>query len=273
MKSLRIIFFPVIGLILLAALVYHFLNREMASPAPSGPPALRVWADPALRLPLESPDMEHEHGLLGRFQRRSGVRAQVTYGTLVQWETETAAHAEIDLILTADRQWKQWLVDNEMLDDETPFARHVPVILMHEGSHSEGDLLAFLRNPDLRLGAGDLHGTTLGQLTAEWLTDDTYAMDDLQRQVRYMAGQADDVARAVEQHRVDAAIVWRDTALRHTRRTVYEPWPDPDVEGPNVYALLLATGPQKREAAQLMRFLAGPAAKDLLEAYGFGTVD
>ncbi len=273
MSALRIFALPLIGLILLGGLVYHIFQREMTPPAPSGPPAVHIWADTALRLPLESPDMEHEYGLLGRFQRRTGIRTRVTYGTLADWEAEPDQHGLTDLVLTSNPAWRTWLSEAGSLGPERAFARHVPVILIHEDHHEQAPSPASLRDPDQRLGAGDLHGTVLGQLTVELLTNDTYSIDELQQQVRFVGGSADDVARAVEQNRVDAAIVWRDTALRHARRTTFAPWPDLEVRGPAVYALSLDHSPQGDAAAQLARFLAGPAANSLLYAYGFETVD
>lgn len=273
MKVFRIFAVPVIGLTLLAVLVYVFLQREVTPPAPMGPPALHIWADTALRLPMESPDMEHEQGLLGRFQRRTGIRNQITYGDLAQWEDEAHRHRETDLVLTSNPQWKQWLMDEGWLESHTAFAQHIPVILAHESLRPEPLSPTDLRAPDRRLAAADLHGTVLGQLTAALLTNEIYSMDQLQQQVRHVGSTPDDVARAVDQHRADAAIVWKDTALRHARRTFFEPWPDPSIPGPIVYALRLKDSPNSDAAAQLARFLAGPAARDLLHAYGFATVN
>ena len=272
MKALRIFALPLIGLILLGALVYHIFQREMAPPAPSGPPAVHIWADTTLRLPLESPDMEHEQGLLGRFLRRTGIQTRVTYGTLADWEHNPDQHHLTDLVLTSNPAWRTWLTEAGRLGPERAFARHVPVLLIHENYREQAPSPTFLRDLDRRLSVGDLHGTVLGQLTVELLTDDTYAVDDLQQQVRLVGSSADEVARAVEQDRADAALVWRDTALRHARRTTFVPWPDPDVTGPSVYALRLDDSPQSDAAAQLARFLAGPAAHSLLRAYGFETL-
>ncbi len=273
MKALRLFALPLLGLAILAALVHHLLQREGGAPVRAGPPVLRLWADPALRLPLESPDLEHERGLLGRFERRTGIRARVTYGDRALWEEAPEHREETDLVLTSDARWMESIEAGGAPGDRTAFARHVPVILVHASSRAGAPGPAFLRAPERRLAAGDLHGTVLGQMTVALLTHDAYSADELRRHVAYLGHTADDVARAVEEHRADAAIVWKDTALRHARRTVVEPWPDPTIEGPAVYALRPGDSPRGDAAAQLVRFLAGPAARSLLQAYGFAPSD
>lgn len=268
MKTFWIIAVPVVGLALLMGLVFAFLRQE-STPVEPAAPVVRIWADEALRLVLESPELEHEQGLLGRFERRTGIRVRVTYGDLARWRTDPEALRDTDMVLTANEAWLAYLDAEGLVSAQTPFSRHVPVIQMHESYEMEPAVVAGLRDPDLRLAIADPATTDLGRWTVRLLTDESFTADDLRRQASYMGDSAEAVARAIQQNRADAGLIWRDAAIRFSLRTSYKPISGTDAVGPSVYAVQLRGASPGGGAAQLARFLAGRATVDLLQAYGF----
>ncbi len=272
MKKLWIMAVPFVGLILLVLIVFAFLRQE-STPAEPAVPTVRVWADGALRLVLESPELEHEQGLLGRFERRTGIRVRVTYGDLTRWQTDVEALRDTDMVLTANQAWLAYLDSEGLASVQTPFARHEPVILMHESYEMEPVAVARLQDPDVRLAIADPAATDLGRWTVRHLTDESFTADDLRQQAHYTGDSVEAVARAIQQNRADAGVIWRDAAMRFALRTTYQPLAESSAFGPGIYAVQLEDAQQADAALQLARFLAGRAAIDLLEAYGFAITE
>ena len=272
MKKLGIMFVPFVGIILLVLIVLAFLRQE-STPAEPAVPTLRVWADGALRLVLESPELEHEQGLLGRFERRTGIRVRVTYGDLARWQTDPEALRDTDMVLTANEAWLAYLDSAGLASAQTPFARHVPVILMHESYEMESAAVARLQDADVRLAIANPAATDLGRWTVRLLTDESFTADDLRQHARYTSDSVEAVARAIQQNRADAGVIWRDAAIRFALRTKHAPISDIETVGPGMYAVQLLGAQQGEAASQLARFLPGRASVDLLQAYGFGLWD
>ena len=234
--------------------------------------AVRLWADADLRYPLEAAERTRSPGLLQRFEQETGIRVNVEYGDPHEWMASSAFQPG-DLVLTADGRLVARLEHGVGLQSNTPVARHVPVVLVNTRNQHEIKATKDLLNPRLHLGIVSTQQKLLGRFTIAQLSAVDVPAAQVRAQRRFQGEDGDTIAGATQAQRVEAAIVWRDTALRYPARTRFLEWPDQHVVGPVVRALIPAGARRSGEAQQLAGFLVGPQAEDVFRHYGFDTRD
>jgi hypothetical protein len=122
-------FFCVLGI---AVAIYYFLiiDRTTGSSGIAPLTNLLLLADEDLRYPLEAPDVAHESGALGRFERRYGVRVRVEYGAPTELFKQLQDGWRGDLYLTGDGASMNRAREAGLVAEDRPIARRVPVTEM-----------------------------------------------------------------------------------------------------------------------------------------------
>jgi ABC-type molybdate transport system substrate-binding protein len=260
--------FPFVALIGLFFAVRAFLLSDAGSPSRSSrrPMYIIVWCDEALRNPAQAPDMGHEAGALGRFERRYGVRVDVRYGNPVDL---LEAAGEGDVLMLGD----PFYIDKAQeagLTARSPetIAWLVPVILTRSGNPLGIETVSDLANPDIRLAAAAPDTGLIRRMTSDVLADHDLQLDVLD-QVHFLGKTTTEVARAVLHNRVDAAIVWRPSAMQYGRQVELIEISGSHQYAAPVQAAVLMSSPNPEAAAQLVRFLASGASARIFELYGF----
>jgi molybdenum ABC transporter molybdate-binding protein len=257
-------FFCILGI---TAAIYYFLILDQTTGSSGIAPLtnLLLLADEDLRYPLEAPDVAHESGALGRFERRYGVRVRVEYGAPTELYKQLQDGWRGDLYLTGDGASMNRARETGLVAEERSIARRVPVILARQGNPHAIENLSDLTSPNLRLGVAGEQSGMLGRVSADLLGrhGGTAAV------ASFTGSSSIELARAVEQDRVDAAIVWRNVGARYSRSTEMIDIRGVENEMGAVQVAVLATSRNQRAAAQLVRFFSGSASHEIFEMYGF----
>jgi len=229
---------------------------------------LLLLCDEALRYPLESPDIEHEHGAVGRFLRRTGLHVKAEYGPPRELLDELILTRAGDLFLAAgedylDRAWEAGLIY-----DTRKVALFVPVIMVRRNNPQGIETVSDLADPALRLALADERTSLMGAVTSQVLGKNGVSPGGLEN-VRFVGGGAAEVAAAVDADRADAAIIWRSAAAGRFRNTEIVDIPaERNVTSPLIIAVL-ETAADKRKATQFAEFLSGSAGREVFEMYGY----
>ncbi len=267
-RKLIVVAVPVVVLIGLVLVVRAFLLSDAGSPARSSrrPLDLVVWCDEALRNPAQAPDVEHEAGALGRFERRHGVRVDARFGHPADL---LEAAGEGDVLLLGDPFHLEKAQEAGLLGQPPrTIAWFVPVILTRSGNPFGIATVRDLANPDIRLAVAGPDAGLITRMTAGVLADHDLRVEDL-APVRFEGGTTVEVARAVLHNRADAAIVWRPAAVHYGRSTAMVAIPGAHRHAAPVQAAVLRASPNPEAAARLVRFLGGGASAQMFELYGF----
>lgn len=264
---------PLLAALGIALVVGTLLLTELGGtpPRPRAPGGLLLLCDEDLRDPVEAPDIEHESGAVGRFQRRAGLRIEAHYAPSAELLDQLLSR-QGDVLLTADERLLDSAREADLVQDVHPVATLVPAIAVRRGSPREVTRLPDLAHPALRLALVSEGAGPMGRVSAEVLRRGGAPFDELDN-VSVLADSALEAVRAVDLGRADAAIVWRSTAKAHSRNaTVVEIPPQQNVTVP-VRAAVLTTAQDPAAARRFADFLAGPAAGEVFEMYGFGTAE
>ncbi len=262
---------PLLFVLALVFVVRYFLMLDGSSGIHRTERAsdLLIWADPGLRQALQSPDIEHESGVIGRFERRHGIRVRVDYGSPEDLLARLRAGERVDLLAIDDTGVLQRAHDLGLVYEPVPIVNRVPVIMVRRGNPFEVESIPDLTVPELRLGVAAPYSGRLGEITEGLFEKHGINLDSAGSGPAFTGHSVAEVARAVEQNRVDAAIVWRDAGLQHARNTELIIIPAED-NLPATVKLAIATDSVNPEGArQLSRFLKGAASGEMFELYGF----
>ncbi len=266
---------PLVLLALLGIVAFALLRGGFFRPAPSAGPALPrvtegllLLCDENVRYPVTAPDVEHEKGAVGLYQRRAGVRVEVRHGPAAELIDALRVQQAGDLFLAGDGYYIEQLRENGLLHATRPVARLVPVILVRSGNPLDIGGVSDLSDPDLRLAVAGERTGLMGRVTAEVLRKNAMDPRGLDN-IRLTAGTASEAARAVVTDRADAAIVWRPVGIFYSRHTeMLGIAPENNVISQAEVAVL-NTSENKERALQLADFLSGPAAREVFGSYGF----
>lgn len=262
---------PILCLLGIGAVVFHFLRPDGALGASrhGATTGLVLLTDKELRHPIEAPDVEHEAGVIGRFQRRYGERVRVEYGTAAELFEHLSAGRGGDVYLTGEVAFMDRALEAGLVGGRRYVARRIPVILVRSDNPLGIESVEDLVHPDLRLGVAGEPSGLIGRITAEILEEQGLPADRLADSTRFTANSAIELAGAVERNRVDAAIVWRNVGLRHSRNTRMIAIPEEDQVPAEVQVAVVTDSPNAPAASQLADFLAGGASGQVFELYGF----
>lgn len=271
MRRFFIYFLPLLCVLALVFVVRYFIMLDGSSGAHRTERAsdLLIWADPGLRQALQSPDIEHESGVIGRFERRHGIRVQVEYGSPEDLIARLGSGERVDLLAFDDTGALRRAYDLGLVHEPVSMVSRVPIIMVRRGNPFEVESVPDLMASELRLGIAAPYSGRLGEITEGLFDKHGISFDSTESAPAFTGQSVTEVARAVEQNRVDAAIVWRDAGLLHARNTELIMIPSED-NLPAAVGLAIATDSANPEGArQLSRFLKGAASGEIFELYGF----
>ena len=265
-RSYWIYLVPLTAVLLVAAGLYLAISTYRPA-TPSGPEGLLLLSDENLRNPVEMPEIEHESGVIGRFQRRAGVRVQAEYGSsaLLMEQLETGIGADL---LLADEYQMERAGQSGKVHHVRQIARLVPVILVHRDNPHNITGLSDLAAPEIRLATSDEQNTTMGRIASEILRNNGISWRNPGRPPLITETEAG-AAMAVGNRRADAAIVWRPLAGPFSRRTGIIDIPADQNEIIRLKIGVLNRSEHQEQAVRLADFIAGPAGREVFEMYGY----
>lgn len=142
-----------------------------------------------------------------------------------------------------------------------------PVLLVQKGNPKAIQTVADLAKPDMRVGLGEPGACAVG-IAAENLLKKAGLLEQVEKNVKYRAGNVPELGNAVKLKSLDVSIVWNVTAAQLTDdcdavkvdRKLYEPSVVP-------IGLLKYSGHQP-EAQAFIDFLAGPEGQEIVRTSG-----
>ena len=274
LKRIWIYAAPVAGLlaIIIALAVLFSADSPLSAPRVAGPTTLRMLCDEALRYPVESPDIEHEAGAVGRFMRRTGADVEVEYIHSGELLESLQAGYDGDLALAADESIINAARENGIFGDTRKVAIAVPVILTRLNNPENIESVSDLDSPDIRLAVAGEGAGTMRRASAEILRNHDLDIDSLEN-IAFTGDTALQTARAVDINRADAAIVWRHVGQRYSLNTTMVEIPDEMNTTTDFTVGVLSNSKHPETAGRFADFLAGAAGQELFEMYGFGAAE
>ncbi len=234
----------------------------------SGPVSLMLLCDESIRNPVEAPDIEHESGAIGRFQRRAGVRVNANYSTSEELLEMLILNREGDLLLVNDDSYIEVAREAGLIYETRPVARHVPVILVRQGNPHNIDTISDLSDHEIRLAITDPQASLLGRVTSDIFNKNGVSFHDLDN-IQLIGNTVSEVAMAVNMDRADAAIVWHPMARQYSHRTdIVKISAENNVISQLVIAVL-NTSENKELALRFADFISSPASQEIFDMYGF----
>ena len=257
---------PLLGITVVAIGLYLALSSYEAS-GPSARDGLLILADQNLRNPLETPEIEHESGVIGRFQRRTGERVHTQYGPSAVLSSSVAAGAEADLLLV-DEYSMELVRKAGLILHERTVARLIPVILVGRENPRNISELADLAGPGIRLVLPDVRSTVMGKIAAEVLEQNGVDVGTIENPP-LITDSVMEAVRTVGNRRADATIVWRPFAGGFSHRTLAIDIPEEQNRIIRLEAAVPATSKNREMAVRLADFVASPAGQEVFEMYGY----
>ncbi len=267
-KQLWIYLLPLAGVA--AALAGWFLafSDSGQQRTPHRPEGLLLLCDQSLEYPIESPEMEHDSGAVGRFMRRRGVRVTIEYGSASELLDQLIINRIGDLFLAAGPNYLTRAEEAGLVHDTRKVAQLVPVILVRRGNPLGIGGVEDLADPELRLAVADDRASLLGRISTEVFQKNGVPLYDLEN-INFIGEEATEVAAAVQRGRSDAALTWRPVAKRYGRNTEIVDIP-PDLNLPqDLVIAVLETASDKEKASGFADFLSSPSGQGIFEMYGF----
>lgn len=182
---------------------------------------------------------------------------------------QIAEGAPADLVVTADRQWMDWLVEQGLVD-ESPraFATNGLFVVAPRHSTRPTSLAAFAVDPD---------GGRIAMAQTDTVPAGRYARAALehldlwdQLEARVISSENVRVALAlVERGEVPLGIVYASDAQASQRVRVVERL-DPSIHPPIIYYVAAVAGSRHADSARFRDFLASDHGRAIVASRGFG---
>lgn len=225
---------------------------------------LIVYASADLQPPVQE--------IAGFFTRRTGVRVDVTYGPagellekLLQGETADIFLAD-DLFFIREAE-RAGIVEGQVY----PVARLVPVIMVNTRRSTSIERVEDMLAAEIRLGRVEEHVSALGRITPLLLGRAAAQEEALDRAV-IVRPTSRALARTVESGVVDAAIVWRSSALQHPHNTAVIEIPARLDAFAQASIVMLKNTRMSGEAAEFIAFIGTAAGRQSLDKYHYQRV-
>lgn len=177
--------------------------------------------------------------------------------------------APADLVVTADRQWMDWLVERGLVDGSPrAFATNGLTVVAPRNASEPTSLVAFAADPDGgRIAMAQTDTVPAGRFARAAL-EHLGLWDQLEPRV--ISGENVRVALAlVERGEVPVGIVYASDAQASQRVRVVERL-DPSIHPPIIYYVAVVAGSVNEDAAVFRDFLAGDRGRAIVASHGFG---
>jgi len=235
-------------LFLLAALVFSCGSKE----------EITVLAAAGLKEPMQE--------AVKKFERTEGVRVNLVLGG--SGELLVALGARGDLFVPAARFYFENAAERGLVDAKTyrVIAYHRPVLVVSREFASEVNSFEDLRRVKLRLGVGDPAAAAIGRVTERLFKN--LNMEGVLKNATVKTPTVNQLLLYLKTGQIDAAVVWRELALKLEGVKVVEP-PPAAAEREEVGAVLKKNAPER--AARFLEFLL--KERKLFKEAGFETPD
>lgn len=268
LRTIAVYAAPVLAVLAIGFGLYLAMSDSDGDRPRERPEGLLVLGDVQLRHALEAPDIEHESGVIGRFQRRFGAPVSTEYATSRDLVVRLASEREADVFMTTDEETMQRAIESGLVEDTRDVAWLVPVILVREGNPENINTVADLERPGLRLAVVSDRGEGIGRTVARLFARHGVPFAVLD-EAHYTADSADELALGIAMDRADAAIVWNATARQYPRNVEVVSIPAEFNFPSPVTAGVVSLSANKELALGMVDFMSGPAGLELFEMYGF----
>jgi molybdate transport system substrate-binding protein len=204
-----------------------------------------------------------------QFTDDTGIPVDLRFGSSGFLAVELEHGAPADVFISASVEWTDRLRDRDLLDrdSETLLAWNRLVVVVPNSA-----LASVPRNPTglpilEHIAIGDPESVPVGMYAAQALKQEG-AWDVLQGHL-VETHDARAALALVERREAEGGIVYASDARQSTSVKIAFEFPD-QVHDPIVYpAAILAAAPHPEAAGRWLRFLSGPAGRDLFRAHGF----
>lgn len=201
------------------------------------------------------------------FTAQTGIAVEMNYtgsGVLI---SQVQLDRKADLAIPGDVWYVEQLEKRQLVESKTILGYFVPVIMVAKGNPKNIQTLSDLLRPEVKLGLGDARYCQVGRATQQMFEKAHLALP----QEGVLSGSTvEEVAVWIDTGRVDAVIVWDATAAAHaTGQAVAIPADQAVIS--EIAGAVLSASDQKQQAAEFLKFLRGPKAREIFAANGYHT--
>ena len=208
-----------------------------------------------------------------KYKEQTGREVSFTFGSSGQLMGQIKNGAPIDLFISAAHQHVDQLAKEKLIDEASRrvIATNTLVLIVQADAASAPAGFAQLAGSNVRrLAMGEPRTVPAGQY-AQQVLDHLKLTDSLRQRLIY-GTNVRQVLAYVERGEVDAGIVYRTDALISGDKVRIVAAADPEWHEPIEYPAAVVAGSRNASGAtDFLEFLASPAAREVLEAHGFGS--
>ncbi len=206
------------------------------------------------------------------YLEQTGTVVECEYGSSGALARKVAEGAPVDLFVSANLQWVQFLRDNGRVapDGGVILARNSLVCVVPAGADAVPGSAAELAGLE-RVALGDPEHVPAGIYARQALTN-LGVWDSLSGRDRLVLSQdVRAVLSLVEQGAVSAGLVYATDALASVRVRVAFAFPESSHDPVDYHAAVISTSPNAAAAASLLEFMRSERFRDILTRRGFTT--
>lgn len=181
------------------------LSKGRRAAADTGPP-LDLYCDAGLRPAIAD--------CIDGFAAKTGIRVIPEYAGAGILLSRIHGSARCDLYLPASLHYIEEARRLGRVRSHKPVGCLIPVIVVRKGCPKRVQALADLAQPGLTLGLGDPNACAIGKTTQRLLSKNHLPLDEIERNLAFLALSVGELGDQLQAGRLDAAIVWDAVAAR-----------------------------------------------------------
>ncbi|BCO10482.1 molybdate ABC transporter substrate-binding protein [Desulfolithobacter dissulfuricans] len=197
-----------------------------------------------------------------------GVTIQPNFASSGSLAKQIIQGAPVDLYISANQRWMNWLVENRAIDPGTArILAHNALVFIGPSTTRARTMLDLTSLA--RIGIGSPKSVPAGQYAAQAMENAGIYRQLLEDRCLVMAKDVRQALLYADRGEVDGAFVYRTDARLARKSTVLFTVP-PELHDPVSYPIgLTPEGRQNPEARAFYSFATGPLAAGILKSYGF----
>jgi len=223
------------------------------------PKELLVFAGAGMRVPLNE---------VGKnIEKSYGIRVIYDYEGSGRLGNKILAGQTPDIFIPGSERWAKILMKKGYINDYTPIARHIPVIITPEKSTKVNSLGDFI-NKKNRIVLGDIKACAIGGISAAIFKKADFKKSEIN--IRARGVSVKQLVLWIEGNNADAGIIWKADALQSGRVKIFD-----IPEQYNIISIIPVCQlvKNKKEVEKYIHYLLSVDGKKVLKKHGFDAME